>query len=75
MRQGASMVAAGLAAGVVLARALSILLAGMLYGVSPNDLATFAAVPIVIGAVSAAACYLPALRATRIDPLVALRSE
>jgi putative ABC transport system permease protein len=75
MRQGASMVAAGIAAGLVLARALSILLAGTLYGVNPNDPVTFATVPIVLAVVSAAACYLPALRATRVDPLVALRAE
>ena len=75
MRQGASMVAFGLVAGLALARALSIALAGMLYGVNPNDPATFATVPIVLLTVSAAACYLPALRATRVDPLVALRSE
>ena len=75
MGQGAAMVALGLAAGVVFARALSVALAGTLYGVNPNDPLTFATVILVLAAVSAAACYLPALRATRVDPLVALRSE
>jgi predicted permease len=75
MRQGASMVAIGIISGAALARTLSVVLAGTLYGVNPNDPATFAAVIIVLATVSAAACYLPALRATRIDPLVALRSE
>ena len=75
MGQGASMVAVGLAAGAALARGLSLVLAGTLYGVNPNDPATFATVAIVLATVSATACYLPALRATRVDPLVALRSE
>jgi putative ABC transport system permease protein len=75
MRQGASMVAIGLFAGVALARALSVILTRTLYGVNPDDPFTFAAVSIVLAAVSAAACYLPARRATRVDPLVALRAE
>jgi len=75
MRQGAAMVAVGLAAGIVLARALSLVLAGTLYSVSPNDPLTFVMVIAVLATVSAAACYLPALRATRVDPLVALRNE
>jgi predicted permease len=75
MRQGAAMVAVGLIAGIVFARALSLLLAGTLYGVSPNDPLTFATVVVVLATVSLAACYLPALRATRVDPLVALKAE
>jgi putative ABC transport system permease protein len=75
MRQGTSMVAVGLAAGLVVARVLSLALAGMLYGVNANDGGTFATVAIVLLLVSAAACYLPALRAARVDPLLALRHE
>src|SRR5262245_27088260 len=75
MRQGASMVALGLVTGILVARALSLVLAGTLYGVTPNDPLTFATVTIVLAAVSVAACYLPALRATRVDPLVALKAE
>jgi putative ABC transport system permease protein len=75
MRQGASIVAIGLLAGVALARALSVILTRTLYGVNADDPFTFGAVSIVLAAVNAAACYLPARRATRVDPLVALRTE
>jgi ABC-type lipoprotein release transport system permease subunit len=46
-----------------------------LFGITPNDLVTFAAVPAVLLAVAWVACYLPARRAVRIDPLTALRTE
>jgi putative ABC transport system permease protein len=75
MRQGAAMIAFGLLAGIIVARALSLVLAGTLYGVSPNDPLTFATVVVVLATVSVAACYLPARRATRVDPLLALRAE
>jgi len=66
-------VALGLATGWLCARGLSVTLAGILYGVHPDDPATFAAVTIVLAAVGLAAWYLPARRATRIDPMTALR--
>jgi len=65
----------GLAAGLAGAFAASRLLARMLYGVTPTDPATYAAVAAILGAVACVACYLPARRATRVDPIIALRAE
>jgi putative ABC transport system permease protein len=75
LAQGARLVAVGLVLGVVGALALRRILAGMLFGVAPTDPTIFASVIVVLSAVALAACYLPARRATRIDPLVALRQE
>jgi len=75
MREGAPVVATGLIAGLVLARAVSIAFASVLYGIRPGDPATFTAIAALLAIVSAVACYLPALRATRVDPLVALKTE
>lgn len=65
------MVAVGLAAAFALTRAMS----ALLFGVSATDPMIFAAVPIVLIATAAGAAYLPARRASRIDPLEALRQE
>lgn len=54
---------------------LSKLLGSVLYGVSPNDPLTFAAVAVLLGAVSVVASYLPARRVTLVDPIVAMRME
>jgi len=75
LRQGLALVALGTAIGLALALAVTHLLAGFLYGVSPFDLLTFVAVPLVLGAVALLACWLPARRAARVDPMVALRCE
>jgi ABC-type lipoprotein release transport system permease subunit len=55
--------------------ALTRVMTNLLFDVSPSDLTTFASVPVVLSAVALAASYIPARRATRIEPLVALRDE
>jgi hypothetical protein len=65
----------GAAIGAGTAGAASRALRGSPYGVGPTDAATFLAVPVVLLAVCAIACELPARRATRVDPAVALRAE
>jgi putative ABC transport system permease protein len=74
LRQAIWIVAAGTTTGVTLALAGVRLLSAFLYGVSPRDPLTFVAVPIVVGAVAAVACIVPARRAARLDPLTALRA-
>jgi putative ABC transport system permease protein len=75
LRQGLAMAAGGAAVGAFAAFAASRALKGALYGVEPADAVTFAAVPVILLAVCALACALPARRATRVDPAVALRAE
>jgi predicted permease len=75
LRRGLGLAAAGAGLGVAGALLVSHLMAGLLFGVSPNDLTTFAAVTIVLTGVSLAASYIPALRAMRLDPITTLHSE
>jgi putative ABC transport system permease protein len=75
LRQGMSPALAGVVIGAVGAAAATRWIRGMLYGVAPSDPATFAAVPLFLTAVALLACWIPARRATRVDPAVALRSE
>jgi predicted lysophospholipase L1 biosynthesis ABC-type transport system permease subunit len=74
VRQGSVLTLAGLLGGLVLALAGARFLAAFLYGVSPFDVATFGIVVLALGAAAVAACYFPARRASRVDPLVALRN-
>jgi hypothetical protein len=75
LRQGLTLVAAGAGVGVVGALIVSHLMAGLLCGVSPYDLSTFAGVTAVLTAVAIAASHVPALRAMRLDPITTLHSE
>jgi putative ABC transport system permease protein len=75
MRQGVVMMAAGTAIGVAAALAAARVLATLLFGVGTADPATFVAIPLLLTAVLLAACSIPARRATRVDPLTALRTE
>ena len=72
---GLKLAALGLAIGLAGAFALTRALGSLLYGVSPSDPATFLAVCMLLALVASAAAYVPARRATRVDPLVALRHE
>jgi putative ABC transport system permease protein len=75
MAQAAGLGAAGLAAGVVGALALTRALSSLLFGVTASDPSTFAGVSVLLMAVVIAAAYLPARRATRVDPVTALRAD
>jgi putative ABC transport system permease protein len=67
--------AAGLAAGITISLALGRLMSGLLFGVDPADVFTLGIVTVVLSSIALLATYLPARRAARVDPLVALRYE
>ena len=75
MKQGALMVLIGLTAGLITALLLTRLMASLLFAIAPTDAATFASVTAVLAVVALAACYVPARRATRVDPMQTLRYE
>ena len=75
LRQGLWLAVGGAAVGLVGALIVSHLMAGLIFGVRPTDPLTFAGVTFLLTAVALAACYIPARRAMRLDPLVALRYE
>ena len=75
LSQGAKLALAGVAAGVLGALLLKRIMASLLYGLGATDPLIFSIVPLLIVLVILLACYLPAYRATRVDPMVALRYE
>jgi predicted permease len=75
LRQGLVVVAVGIPAGIVAAGGLSRYLSSMLFGVTPLDATTYVAVSVAFAALAMTACYLPARRAARVDPVAMLRAE
>jgi putative ABC transport system permease protein len=75
VRQGMTLTAIGLVIGAGAALAATRVMAGLLFGIGASDPPTYAALALVLAAVALLACWLPARRAARVDPMVALRSE
>jgi putative ABC transport system permease protein len=75
IREGLLLVVIGLAIGLIAGANLTRLVENFLFGTSALDAVTFAAVPAILVTVALVACYLPARRATRVDPVVALRNN
>jgi ABC-type antimicrobial peptide transport system permease subunit len=75
VRRGMGLAGTGIACGLIGAAALTRVMANLLFGISAHDVAAFIAAPAFLAAVALAACYIPARRATRVDPMVALRDE
>jgi putative ABC transport system permease protein len=75
LREGLRLTLIGLAAGIILAIGLTRILRSLLFGVTSTDPATFLGVIVLLLATALLACYIPARRAARVDPMVALRYE
>ena len=75
LREGIKLTVIGLAIGVPLAMGLTNLLPNVLYGVGRHDPATFVVIALILSAAAMLACYIPARRAAKVDPMIALRYE
>jgi putative ABC transport system permease protein len=75
MGRGLALAGGGIGVGLVVALIVTRWLGSLLFGVSPTDPATYGALAVVLAAVALLSCYLPARRATRVDPIIALREE
>jgi ABC-type antimicrobial peptide transport system permease subunit len=74
-KHGLALAAIGIAVGMTGAFALTRSIQSLIFGIAPNDPSTFAAMALVLATVALVACGVPAWRATRIDPIIALRQE
>ena len=75
LAQGALLALFGIAIGLAASLALTRVLSSLLFGTAPTDFLTFALVSLTVASVALAACFVPAIRATRVDPMTALRYE
>jgi len=75
LQKGTALASLGIVAGMVVPASTASLMGGLLYGVRPHDPAVFVIVPLLLFAVAVLASYLPAWRATRVNPIVALRES
>ena len=75
LKEGMMLVGIGIALGLTTASLVTRLLASVLYGISAMDAFTFTGIPLILTMVALAACYMPARRAMKVDPILALRSE
>ena len=75
LRHGSRLTAIGITIGIALSLMLTRVMSAFLFGVGPTDPATYGAVSLALAAMTLAATYLPARRASRVDPVVALRGE
>ncbi|MDQ3134665.1 MAG: FtsX-like permease family protein, partial [Acidobacteriota bacterium] len=75
IRQGLTLVLIGMGVGLTLALAMTRVISSLLFNVSTTDSPTYAGISLLLITVALAACYLPARRATKVDPMIALRYE